>query len=42
MLDYPNDGQLRLARVDPAFRHGVPKGLDPRPLALRPKRLDAL
>jgi hypothetical protein len=39
---------LRLAGVDPDFRHDVPKGLGvqprghPRPLALRPKRLDAL
>jgi hypothetical protein len=48
MLDHPNDGPLRLARVDPAFRHAVSKGLgvrprgNPRPLALRRKWLDAL
>jgi L-histidine Nalpha-methyltransferase len=34
MLDHPNDGPLRLARVDPAFRHDVPKGLGVRPRAI--------
>jgi uncharacterized SAM-dependent methyltransferase len=34
MLVYPNDRQLRLAEVDPAFRDDVLKGLSVQPRAI--------